>query len=170
MILGMSIATFTLLHVELSLVGIAAGFVVMAGLIARSFFDRWNVLFLVSTSASVATGFAFPVSRITPAHIFGLLTTIALVLAVLARYRYRLGGKWLQTYIASTAIALYLNSFIAVVQAFQKLPALRSLAPTQSEAPFAAAQLFVLILCVGLAVAASKKLRGVPLPSGAGPQ
>ena len=45
-------------------------------------------------------------------------------------------------------IALYLNVFVGVVQAFQKLPALHGLAPTQSEPPFLVAQLVVLIVFV----------------------
>ncbi|MEP7365665.1 MAG: hypothetical protein ABI972_20625, partial [Acidobacteriota bacterium] len=73
-----------------------------------------------------------------------------------------LAGRWRRTYVVSASIALYLNSFIAVVQAFQKVSALRELVPTQSEAPFAVAQILVLSLCAGLAIAAARKVSGMP--------
>jgi hypothetical protein len=47
-------------------------------------------------------------------------------------------------------MALYLNVFVGVVQAFQKLPLLQSLAPTQSEPPFLIAQIAVLVIFVSL--------------------
>ena len=162
MILGMSIAAFTTLHVVISLVAIACGLIVMFGLIARNRLDGWTAFFLATTAASVVTGFLFPFVGITPAYIFGVLTTIALIFAVVARYQYKLAGGWRRTYVISASIALYLNSFIAVVQAFRKLPALRALAPTESEAPFAAAHLFVLAFVTGLAIAAAKKFRDFP--------
>jgi hypothetical protein len=163
MILGMSIAAFTLVHVLLSLVGIGSGLIVMLGLIARTRFDRWTALFLASTLASCVTGFAFPIAKLTPAHVFGVLTLVALTLAIVARYRFGLAGAWRRTLVVSTSIALYLNGFIGVVQAFQKVPALRAIAPTQSEAPFIAAQLSVLIVCTGLAIIASMKVRDMPV-------
>jgi len=47
-------------------------------------------------------------------------------------------------------MALYLNVFVGVVQAFQKLPFLQPLAPTQSEPPFVVAQLVVLVAFIAL--------------------
>jgi hypothetical protein len=43
-----------------------------------------------------------------------------------------------------------LNVFVGVVQAFEKLPFLRPLAPTQSEPPFVVAQLVVLLAFIAL--------------------
>jgi hypothetical protein len=56
-------------------------------------------------------------------------------------------------------IALYLNVFVGVVQAFQKMPALQSLAPTQSEPPFQLTQLVTLLLFVGITIVAAIKFR-----------
>jgi hypothetical protein len=61
------------------------------------------------------------------------------------------------------AVALYLNVFVGIVQAFQKVPALQSLAPTQSEPPFVAAQLICMALFVWLGIAAAKGFRDQPL-------
>src|SRR4051812_38829471 len=52
MILGLSTSTFTLIHVLLSLVGIASGFVVLYGLITARRYDRWTLLFLSTTVAT----------------------------------------------------------------------------------------------------------------------
>jgi hypothetical protein len=50
-------------------------------------------------------------------------------------------------------LALYLNVFVAVVQAFQKLSPLAALAPTQSEPPF----LVVIAIFIVLGVVAVKR-------------
>jgi hypothetical protein len=54
-------------------------------------------------------------------------------------------------------IGTYLLAFVTIVQAFQKIPALHALAPTQSELPFAVAQLLALVVFVGLGFAAMRK-------------
>jgi uncharacterized membrane protein SirB2 len=54
-------------------------------------------------------------------------------------------------------IALYLNVFVLVVQSFEKVPALRAMAPTQSEPPFLVAQLVVLVLFIVLTIFAIRK-------------
>ena len=47
---------------------------------------------------------------------------------------------------ATALFALYLNVFVGVVQAFQKVSFLHPLAPNGSEPPFAIAQALVLLL------------------------
>ena len=54
----------------------------------------------------------------------------------------------------SAIVALYFNVFVLVVQLFMKVPALHELAPTQSEPPFAIAQLVVLLIFVGAGITA----------------
>jgi len=56
-------------------------------------------------------------------------------------------------------IALYLNVFVLIVQLFQKVPALKAIAPTQSEAPFKVTQLVALVLFVVLASFAAIRFR-----------
>jgi hypothetical protein len=163
MIFGMTIATFTFVHVLISLVGIATGGVVLFGLITGKRLDNWTAVFLATTVATSATGFAFPVDRILPSHIVGAISLVILTVAILARYAFRLAGGWRRTYVVTATIALYLNVFVGVVQAFQKVPALKALAPTQSETPFLAAQLTVLLLFTGLAIAAAIKFRDLPI-------
>ena len=73
-------------------------------------------------------------------------------IAILALYALRLAGAWRWIYVVSAVMALYLNVFVGVVQAFQKLPLLASLAPTQSEPPFLIAQSVVLVIFIGFGV------------------
>ncbi len=159
MILGMTTETFTLLHVLLSVVGILAGLIVLGGLIGGKRLGVWNGLFLSTTVATSATGYAFPTAGLTPAQVIGALSLAALALAILADYRFRLAGGWRRVYVVGASVALYFNVFVLVVQAFQKVPMLKDAAPTQSEAPFAAAQTAVLALFVGLTVSAVRNFR-----------
>jgi hypothetical protein len=112
--------------------------------------DWWTTLFLVTTVLTSVTGFMFPLSSLTPAVIFGIISIGVLVIALAGLYVFRLGGAWRWIYVVTALIALYLNTFVGVVQAFQKLAFLQPLAPTQSELPFAVAQLILLAIMLWL--------------------
>ncbi len=159
MIFGMSIATFTTVHVILSLIGIASGIVVLFGMLGGKRLHGLTAIFLATTVLTSVTGFLFPHDRLLPSHIVGIISLVALALAILALYVYGLAGSWRWIYVATAVVALYLNVFVAVVQAFQKLPAVRSLAPTQSEPPFLIAQAVVLAIFVVLGGIALKAFR-----------
>lgn len=159
----MILGAFTLFHVLLSFAGIGSGFVVVFGLLTSKWFARWNTLFLTTTVATSLTGFLFPFHRFLPSHAFGVLSLIVLAIAVLARYRFHLVGGWRKTYVITALVALYFNVFVLVAQMFQKVPALKSLAPTQSEPPFQMAQLVVLVLFVALIIRAAVKFQRAPL-------
>jgi hypothetical protein len=159
MIFGMTISTFTSVHVVLSLVGIFSGFVVLFGLLAGKRLDGWTALFLASTVATSVTGFLFPFDHFLPAHGVGIISLVVLAVAILARYAFHLAGAWRRIYVVGAVVALYLNVFVAIVQAFQKVPALKAMAPTQSEPPFLVTQLVVMALCVALGIVAAKKFR-----------
>lgn len=157
MILGMSLPTFTLLHVVISLVGIGSGVVVLYGLIASRRLDRWTLLFLVATALTSLTGFLFPDSHVTPGIVVGILSLIVLTAAFVGRYVFHLSGVWRPVYVVSACVALYFNCFVLVVQSFEKVPVLHAAAPTQKEPPFAVAQLLVLALFVAATFFAVKR-------------
>jgi hypothetical protein len=159
MILGMSVATFTLVHVALSLVGILTGLVVLFGMLSSKRLPTSTALFLATTVLTSATGFFFPRDHILPAHIVGVISLAVLAFAIFALYERQLAGSWRWIYVAGAVIALYLNVFVGVVQAFQKLAFLAPLAPTQSEPPFVVAQVVVLALFVALTIVATRKAR-----------
>jgi hypothetical protein len=157
MILGMSVETFTQVHVLLSLIGIATGLVVLRGMLAARKCDGWTAIFLATTVLTSVTGFFFPRDRLLPSHIVGVISLAALAIAIVALYLQHLRGSWRWLYVGGAVLALYLNVFVLVVQSFLKVPALNRLAPTQSEPPFAVSQLIVLALFVVLGVRAVKR-------------
>ena len=159
MVWGMTLATFTAVHVVLSLIGIVTGFVVMLSFLVGKRLRVWTGLFLVTTLATSVTGFGFPVDHMLPSHIIGAVSLVVLAVAIIALYGLHHRGIWRGIYVACTALALYFNVFVGVVQAFLKVPALHALAPQQTEPPFAVAQLLVLALFIVLTVVAVKRFR-----------
>jgi hypothetical protein len=155
---------FTLAHVLLSLVGIGSGFVVLLGLINSKRLDGWTGLFLTTTVATSVTGFFLPAAHFMPSHGVGIISLIVLAIAIPARYVRHLAGAWRKTYVVTAVIALYLNFFVLIVQSFQKVEALRVLAPTQSEPPFLVAQVVALALFVLLGTLAAIRFRSEPVP------
>ena len=166
MTLGMSIETFTMVHVLLSLVGIGSGFVVAFGLLHGKRMDGWTALFLATTLATSVTAFGFPFDHLLPSHKVGIVSLVVLAVTIVARYPLHLAGAWRRIYAVGAMIALYLNVFVLVVQSFQKTPALKALAPTQTEPPFLFAQLGVLALFIALGIAAAIRFRDQPVRVG----
>ena len=149
-----AMAIFTAVHVALSLIGIVSGLVVLGGFLVGSWKNAWNLVFLTTTALTSATGYGFPFERLLPSHIVGALSLVVLAVATFALYGRHLAAGWKRTYIVSAVVALYFNVFVLVVQSFLKVPALYAVAPTQSEPPFAIAQLAVLVLFASAAVTA----------------
>jgi hypothetical protein len=159
MILGLSVATFTLLHVLLSVVAILSGLIVMIGMWGAHRLEGWTGVFLTATVLTSVTGFLFHSARFGPPHVIGLISLLLLVLAILARYSYHMTGSWRWIYVLSALLALYFNVFVALVQAFQKLPLLQPLAPTGTEPPFAVTQGLVLLAFALFTWVALKRFR-----------
>ena len=154
---GIPTHTFIQIHVLISLIGIVAGIVVLYGLLTGRPFGGWTMLFLAATILTSVTGFPIPPFGFDPPRAVGTLSLVLLALAVGGLYAFRLGGAWRWIYIVAAVAALYLNVFVGVVQAFQKLAPLHALAPTQSEPPFLATQLVVLAIFVVLGVLAVRR-------------
>ena len=159
MIFGMTTSTYTLIHVLISLVGIVSGLVVMFGLLSGKALNGWTAIFLATTVATSVTGFGFPFHKLEPPHIVGIISLVVLAIAIVARYAFHLAGGWRATYVVTAMIALYLNVFVLVVQAFGKIAALKALAPKQSEPPFVITQAAVLVLFIVLSILATKRFR-----------
>jgi hypothetical protein len=126
-ILGLSIPAFTLLHMVLSLIGIVAGAIVVVGMLRARRLEGWTLLFLVTTVLTSMTGYLFPASVVTPVQVVGGISLVFLLAAVCGFYVYRLRGGWRWIYVAAALVALYLNVFVGVAQALQKLPVLQRL-------------------------------------------
>jgi hypothetical protein len=154
-----SLDGFTLLHIALSLVAIASGFVVLGGFLSNARLDSATHLFLATTVLTNVTAFGFPFNALLPSHIVAIISLVVLAVALYARYLTDLSGIWRPVYVISATLALYLNVFVLVVQTFLKNPSLATLAPSQSEPPFAVAQGVVLVAFLVLGWAALKRYR-----------
>jgi len=158
MILGLfSLSAYTVMHVVISLVGIATGFVVMAGMLKGQRLDTWTFWFLLFTLLTSITGYGFPFDHVLPSHIVGAISLAVLVIAIVARYAFNHAGAWRWIYVVTALLAQWLNVFVLVAQGFLKVPALKALAPTQSEPPFLIAQTVVMVLFIITGIAALRK-------------
>jgi hypothetical protein len=153
----MSIPAFTMLHVVISLIGIATGLLVLAGMLTSNRLSLWTAIFLLTTVLTSVTGFLFPSSGFTPAQAFGYLSLVVLAIALAALYVFHLAGVWRWIYVATAVTALYINCFVLVVQTFQKFPRLNALAPNQSEPPFQVAQGLLLLAFIVLGALAARR-------------
>lgn len=158
----MSIETLVIVHVVISLVGLASGFVVLGALLRSRIAAGWATLFLATTLATSVTGFFFPITRIGLGQVFGGLSLAVLLPAIAALYAFHLAGPWRRIYVSGVTTALYLNAVIGVNQAFAKIDMLRALAPTRSAPAFLLTQLAVLVIFIVLGALAAKRFHPRP--------
>ena len=167
MILGMSLSTFTTVHVIISLIGIVAGIIVMFGMLGSNRMPGLTAIFLLFTILTSATGFLIPPllsDKLLPSHIIGILSLVLLAIACIALYGMKLSGAWRWIYVLTALISLYLNVFVLVIQSFLKIPALTALAPGNppSGPVFAVVQGVVLVLFVLFIIGAIRRFRPMP--------
>ncbi|GLH79563.1 membrane protein [Bradyrhizobium sp. SSBR45G] len=154
---GIPTPLFLQIHVVLSLIGIATGLVMLAGMLTGRHLAAWAALFLATTVLTGVTGFPLPPFGLDPPRIIGILLLALLAAATAALYVFALSGWWRSVYVITALVSLYLNVFVAIVQSFQKIGPLNALAPTQSEPPFAVAQLVTLALFLALGIFAWRR-------------
>lgn len=158
----MILQIYTITHTLISLVAIFTGLVVLLGLLGGKRLDSWTKWFLITAVATTITGFFFPFHGFTPAIGLGIISLPFLALTIFARYPKHLAGPWRWIYVIGAVICLYFNLFVAVVQAFEKIPALHAMAPTQTEPPFKLTQLIVLLVSALLAIVAAIRFHPEP--------
>jgi hypothetical protein len=161
MVLGMSLATFTLVHVIISLIGIVAGLVVMFGMLASDRKPGLTAIFLLFTILTSATGFLFPFTQLLPSHMIGILSLVLLAIACIALYAMKLSGSWRWIYVVTALLSLYFNVFVLVIQSFFKIPALTAVAPGNppSGPVFAVVQGIVLVFFVLVIIGAWRRFK-----------
>ncbi|WP_213740199.1 hypothetical protein [Bradyrhizobium sp. dw_411] len=161
MVLGMSLATFTMVHVVISLIAIASGFVVLSGLLGSNRMAGMTALFLLTTILTNATGFLFPFEKLLPSHVIALLSLVLLAIACIALYGMKLSGAWRWIYAVTALLSLYFNVFVLVIQSFLKIPALTALAPGNPPAGpvFAVVQGVVLVFFIVVIIGAIRRFR-----------
>lgn len=164
MILGMTTATFVMVHVVISLIAIVAGLIVMFGMLSSKRQGGLTAIFLILTILTSATGFVIPpllTEKFLPSHLFGVLSVILLALACTALYVMKLSGWWRGLYVITALIALYLNVFVLVIQSFLKIPALAAMTPGNppSGPVFAVVQGITLVFFVVMIIGAWRRFR-----------
>ena len=167
MILGLSLSTFTLVHVIISLIGIAAGFVAMFGMLGSNRMPGWTASFLLFTILTSATGFLIPPllsDKLLPSHMVGILSLLLLAIACFALYGQKLSGAWRWIYVLTAMLSLYLNVFVLVIQSFLKVGPLHALAPGEppSGPVFAVAQGVVLVFFIIFIIGAIRRFHPAP--------
>jgi len=146
MLLGLSLPAFTILHVIISLIGIAAGLIFFGALSSGRWNGFMNGTFLDFTLLTSITGFMFPNLKVAPPFIFGVVSLVLLAIAFYALYGRRLAGRWFIAYLVTALIAQWLNMVVLVVQTFQKVPVFHALAPTGGEPAVLAGQGLMLLI------------------------
>jgi hypothetical protein len=167
MVLGMSLSTFVLLHVIISLIAIVSGIIVMFGMLSSNRTPGLTAIFLLFTILTSATGFLIPPlvsEKLLPSHIIGALSLVLLAIACFALYGQKLSGAWRWVYAVTALLSLYFNVFVLVIQSFLKVPALSALAPGNppSGPVFAVVQGLVLVFFVVMIIGAIRRFRPVP--------
>jgi hypothetical protein len=165
MILGLSLLAFV--HTIISLIGIAAGSVVMSGMLGSNRMPGWTALFLLLTILTSATGFLIPPlvsEKLLPSHIIGALSLLLLAIACFALYGEKLSGAWRWIYVLTALLGQYLNVFVLVIQSFLKIGPLHALAPSvpPSEPPFAILQGIVLVFFIAFIIGAIRRFHPAP--------
>jgi uncharacterized membrane protein len=158
----MLLQIYTIIHTLISLIAIFTGVVVVFGMLVGLRLDGWTKWFLTTAVLTTVTGFFFPFHGFTPGIGLGIISLPFLALTLFARYPRHLAGAWRWIYVIGAVICLYFNLFVAVVQSFEKVPALHALAPTQTESPFKLTQLAVLAVFVLLCIGALIRFRPQP--------
>jgi hypothetical protein len=174
MIVGLSIATFTLVHVIITLIAIASGLIVVFGLIGSHRLPKLTALFWLTTVLTSVTGFMFflaptQAKMFTPAAGAGVVATVVFLVALFALYVRHLYGKWRWIYAITTVISLYLNVFVLIVQSFEKIKLINPAAPMvgppfapPTDFQFAVTQGVMLVIFVMLGLIAAIKFRRGP--------
>jgi hypothetical protein len=143
MIFGLTLATFTLVHVVLSLLGIASGLVVVYGLLTARRLPAWTAIFFVTTALASLTGFLFPFHGMTLSIEMGIPTLAVLMLAAIDRYTGMFAGMWRHTYVVSVMIALYCSVIVMVGLIFAKFLAPNGRTPWEYGRLFKLAELAI---------------------------
>ena len=168
MIAGLSLETFTTVHVGISLIAIVTSFIVMFGMVASNRLPGWTAVCLLFTVLTTITGFMFPIGGFTPALGTGVVSSVLLLLALFGLYVKKLAGSWRWIYVVTAVAAFWFNVFVLIVQSFEKIKLLNAAAPMVGPpfpepvmTHFAITQGVMLVVFVVLGFLAVRKFRPV---------
>ena len=130
MFFGIPVASFVFVHTLITLVAIVAGLVMLYGMLGNRRMDGVHHVFLLFSVLTAVTGFMLGIKPVTPAVTLGVILSVVLLFALVARYMQGMRGAWRWIYVVTAVLSLYLNCFVLVVQSFLKVPALHALVPS----------------------------------------
>jgi hypothetical protein len=166
MIIGLSISAFTTLHVIITLIAIASGFIVIFGMLGSSRLPGLTAIFWLTTALTSITGFMFPIHGFTPALGVGGFAMVILAIGLVALYAKHLIGAWRWIYTVTAVVSLYLNFFVLITQSFQKIGLINPLAPQvgppftgATNTQFAIAQGVALVFFIAVGITTAIKFR-----------
>ncbi|MDP3859784.1 MAG: hypothetical protein Q8Q73_18645 [Stagnimonas sp.] len=154
-----SLQALTLVHVLISLAVLFTGLPLLLGWKAGKTLPGLATATVVLLLLTSLSGFLFPFVKFLPSHAFGVLSLLLLAVTLYARWSRQLAGGWRTAYGATLAMAIYLDAFVALVQAFLKIPALHALVPSDKSPGFAIGQGLLLVAFLALGTAAVRGLR-----------
>lgn len=155
----MFLTVLTIIHTLISIVAIVAGIIVTADLLRGRDGPGSSTLFMATALLTSLTGFIFPFTQFLPSHGVGIVALLVLAITLPARYRFRMAGAWRWIYASGTVVSLYLLVFVAIAQAFIKVPSLAASAPNLEGPSFAITQAIAFVIFAFLGIAAARKAR-----------
>jgi len=151
--------TLIIIHTLLSIAAIIVGVPAIVDVFRSRLKSTSITGFLILAIATSVTGYVLPLKGVTPAVVVGVVALAILAAVFFAQPRARSAAIWRLVYVGGITASLYLLVFVAVAQAFLKIPFLREAAPTQSEPPFVIAQVVVLVAFIILGVLATRAFK-----------
>lgn len=151
----------TVVHTALSLIALLLGFAILYALSTARALPSAESAFIALAVLTSATGYLFPFEKILPSHIVGAVALLVLALTIIARYARHLAGRWRAVYGIGLTVSVWLDAFVAVAQAFAKIPPLTALAPTPNAPAFGIAQLGLLLIFIAAGYTTVRGLRRI---------
>jgi len=152
----------TFIHLVSCLLAIGAGTRVICGQFVGMLNEKWAVAYFRCSLTAGMTGILFPVHHLLLMHWVAMSSVYVAGVAILAWRKFHLAGAWRSVCAFGITMVLCMDILLAITQLFVRIPALRAMAPTQSEPACVLSQVVVLILSAALGTVAALCCRNRP--------
>ncbi|MBG1233483.1 hypothetical protein [Aestuariivirga litoralis] len=155
----MDVFTLTLIHTALSFLALALGWVALRAYFATTP-QVWTDLFILGVILVDVTGFLLPIKGFTPAVGTGIVSSIIIILMLLARFGFGLKGWWGKLYALGIVANVFFLVLVTIAQSFLKLPELKAIAAPDGTGPwFLLAQVINLVVFAWIGFKIMRKLK-----------
>lgn len=146
-------------HTLVSIFAVLIGAAAIADLTRSRVTSTPIKVFFAAAAATSLSGFFLPLPGVSPAVVVGLVALTVLAAVAIARPRVQTSPVARWVYAGGFVVSHYLLVFVAIAQTFAKVGLLQSLAPTQSEPPFAIVQAATLAAFLGVGLITAVRFR-----------